>query len=122
MQLARVRRHGNAVGVVAAVGGKVWLLDLAGRSDVHTLADILHSPDPEGLVRELLRTAAERAWDSITLLPPVDSQEIWAAGVTYKRSEEARKRESVGAAVFYDKVYTAERPELFLKAPAWRAV
>jgi 2-dehydro-3-deoxy-D-arabinonate dehydratase len=40
--------------------------------------------------------------------------------VTYKRSEEARKRESVGAARFYDLVYTAARPELFFKAPAHR--
>ena len=56
------------------------------------------------------------------LLAPIDEQEVWAAGVTYKRSEEARKRESVGAARFYDLVYTAPRPELFFKAPASRVV
>ncbi len=55
-------------------------------------------------------------------LPPVDSSEIWAAGVTYERSRDARREESDGGGDFYDKVYTAERPELFLKAPAWRAV
>ena len=53
---------------------------------------------------------------------PIDRQEIWAAGVTYKRSKQARESESVGAATFYDKVYTAERPELFLKATADRVV
>lgn len=56
------------------------------------------------------------------LLPPIDTSEIWAAGVTYERSRDARREESEGGGDFYDKVYTAERPELFLKAPAWRAV
>jgi 2-dehydro-3-deoxy-D-arabinonate dehydratase len=41
---------------------------------------------------------------------------VWAAGVTYKRSQKARERESAGAARFYDLVYTAARPELFFKA------
>jgi 2-dehydro-3-deoxy-D-arabinonate dehydratase len=59
---------------------------------------------------------------NLTLLPPIDRQEVWAAGVTYKRSQEARERESVGAAKFYDLVYSAERPELFFKATAERVV
>jgi len=58
----------------------------------------------------------------VTLLAPVDQHEVWAAGVTYKRSREARERESVGAARFYDLVYTAARPELFLKATPHRVV
>lgn len=56
------------------------------------------------------------------LLPPVDLQEIWAAGVTYERSKVARMEESEGGGDFYDRVYAAERPELFLKANGWRAV
>jgi len=50
--------------------------------------------------------------------PPLGHQEIWAAGVTYFRSKEARMEESkeTGGGSFYDKVYTAERPELFFKA------
>lgn len=55
----------------------------------------------------------------IEVLRPVDHQEVWASGVTYERSVQARKEETVVADV-YDLVYTAERPELFLKAPAWR--
>lgn len=53
-----------------------------------------------------------------TPLAPIDQQEIWAAGVTYRRSKEARMEESKesGGANFYDKVYDAERPELFFKA------
>jgi 2-dehydro-3-deoxy-D-arabinonate dehydratase len=50
------------------------------------------------------------------LLPPVTEQEIWAAGVTYLRSREARMEESAGGGSFYDKVYYADRPELFFKA------
>lgn len=55
---------------------------------------------------------------SKALLPPIGSQEVWAAGVTYFRSKEARMDESreTGGASFYDKVYEAERPELFFKS------
>ncbi len=55
------------------------------------------------------------------VVAPVESQEIWAAGVTYLRSREARVEEAVEPSP-YDRVYEAERPELFLKAPGWRAV
>lgn len=64
-----------------------------------------------------------------TLLPPIQQQEIWASGVTYLRSRDARMEESKtaggepgGASAFYDKVYEAERPELFFKATASRTV
>jgi 2-dehydro-3-deoxy-D-arabinonate dehydratase len=58
------------------------------------------------------------------ILAPVGTQEIWAAGVTYERSREGRREESKesGAAAFYSKIYEAERPELFFKAPGWRAI
>jgi 2-dehydro-3-deoxy-D-arabinonate dehydratase len=58
------------------------------------------------------------------LLPPIDKQEIWASGVTYLRSREARMDESkhTGGESFYDKVYLAERPELFFKATSQRTV
>jgi 2-dehydro-3-deoxy-D-arabinonate dehydratase len=54
-------------------------------------------------------------------LAPVESQEIWAAGVTYRRSRDARIEESVEPSP-YDRVYESERPELFHKSPGWRAV
>jgi len=50
------------------------------------------------------------------LLAPIDHQEVWAAGVTYQRSKVARMEESLGGGSFYDRVYDAPRPELFLKA------
>ncbi len=56
------------------------------------------------------------------LLPPIGTQEVWAAGVTYLRSRDARMDESkdAGAADCYSKVYDAERPELFFKAAPQR--
>ena len=56
------------------------------------------------------------------VLAPIGSQEVWASGVTYWRSREARMEESkaAGGGDFYDRVYAAERPELFFKAPHYR--
>ena len=58
------------------------------------------------------------------LLSPISHQEIWASGVTYMRSREARMEESkdAGGGDFYARVYEADRPELFFKAAAYRAV
>src|SRR6516162_2993276 len=92
------------------------------------LAEYLHVPSPLQAIQQGIDVNqrpvsldGESADDphllsDVRLLAPVDQQEIWAAGVTYKRSQEARERESVGAARFYDLVYTAPRPELFFKA------
>src|SRR5215468_8848643 len=57
-------------------------------------------------------------------LAPIGNQEVWAAGVTYIRSRQARMEESkdAGGGDFYARVYEAERPELFFKAPAYRVV
>jgi 2-dehydro-3-deoxy-D-arabinonate dehydratase len=74
-----------------------------------------------GAGRSQLRLAVEsalrgpRLTDAAELLAPVDAQEVWASGVTYRRSASAREQESVVADV-YTLVYEAERPELFLKA------
>ena len=57
----------------------------------------------------------------VTLLAPVESQEVWACGVTYLRSRAARMEESVTADV-YARAYEAERPEIFFKSAGWRVV
>jgi 2-dehydro-3-deoxy-D-arabinonate dehydratase len=77
--------------------------------------------------REPLRWLSERlsvdAQEPIPAsLPPLESQEVWAAGVTYLRSREARMEESTREADVYDRVYDAARPELFFKASAHRVV
>jgi 2-dehydro-3-deoxy-D-arabinonate dehydratase len=60
--------------------------------------------------------------DLTGLQPPIGTQEVWAAGVTYFRSRTARMEESksAGGGDFYDRVYEAERPELFFKATPHR--
>jgi len=74
-----------------------------------------------------LKTALAKVGDAVPVgglrfLPPIDGRgEVWCAGVTYERSMSARMEESAEQSV-YDKVYTADRPELFQKAPAWRVV
>ncbi|HEX3820609.1 MAG TPA: fumarylacetoacetate hydrolase family protein [Candidatus Sulfotelmatobacter sp.] len=62
--------------------------------------------------------------DGMQELAPIGSQEVWAAGVTYYRSRDARMHESkeAGGGSFYDHVYAAERPELFFKATPHRVV
>ncbi|MCM3632482.1 MULTISPECIES: fumarylacetoacetate hydrolase family protein [Paenibacillus] len=64
--------------------------------------------------------------DELQLLTPVDAPEVWAAGVTYQRSREARNYEAtegkLDSLTFYDKVYDADRPELFMKSTAQRTV
>lgn len=60
----------------------------------------------------------------VDLLPPIGNQEVWAAGVTYLRSRAARMAEAnaAGGGSFYDRIYDAERPELFFKATPHRVV
>ena len=90
---------------------------------VETLGELLARPldDLRSLVSSS-RTAGRRDVGEVRLLPPVDGlTEVWASGVTYERSMDARVEESVSQDV-YTRVYAADRPELFFKAPAWRVV
>ncbi|MGG1365043.1 fumarylacetoacetate hydrolase family protein [Priestia megaterium] len=64
--------------------------------------------------------------EDLSLLVPIIAQEVWASGVTYERSRDARNYEAtdgkLDATTFYDKVYDAERPEIFFKSTAARTV
>ncbi|WP_100408321.1 fumarylacetoacetate hydrolase family protein [Bacillus solitudinis] len=64
--------------------------------------------------------------EDLNVLVPIEAPEVWASGVTYKKSKEARNYEATGgkldAATFYDKVYEAKRPEIFLKSTSSRTV
>src|SRR5262245_13138589 len=122
MQFGKIRRAGEDV-AVAVEHGQVFTLDCGRDPAVTCLADLLHGPEPMNTARTIIDTAvAPEPLGNQTFLAPVDRQEIWAAGVTYKRSKVAREEESRAAAQFYDKVYTAERPELFLKATPQRVI
>src|SRR5438445_273485 len=108
MQLCKVQLETGEVRVGQYADGHVRLLDLTGVVGVRTLSDVLHAADPRGLARDLIDDQTRTLpLDEVTLLPPLDRQEVWAAGVTYMRSQQARERESQGAASFYDKVYSA---------------
>lgn len=87
---------------------------------VGTLAELLRLPLTE--IRERCATASDaEPVGTGALLPPVDGRmEVWAAGVTYHRSREARVAESERSADVYERVYDAQRPELFFKSAAWR--
>jgi len=70
------------------------------------------------------RTLPNKSLADFRLQPPIGTQEVWAAGVTYFRSRNARMEEakSAGGGDFYDRVYNAERPELFFKSTPHRVV
>ncbi len=115
-----LRVHGAADGLVARDGeGPNHLLRALSWDAVFRAAD------PAALIRDGLRSGEplEDPGDPITL-PPLESQEVWAAGVTWERSRTARMEESAqaGGSNFYDLVYEADRPELFLKATPHRVV
>ena len=105
-------RQDVRVGLVE--GGSVRDLTSAG---VHRIDDLLERADlAEQLARVRQAAGAEWPVDQVRLLTPVESQEIWAAGVTYLRSKQARMEESDFSARAYDHVYEAARPEIFFKA------
>ncbi|HXK19355.1 MAG TPA: fumarylacetoacetate hydrolase family protein, partial [Polyangiaceae bacterium] len=116
-----MRLFRTPAGVVAEDGDRT--LTLSSSWD-----DFFRAADP----RELARSEFERAVaagqggsaDLSQLLAPIGSQEVWAAGVTYYRSRDARMEESQSAAGgdFYARVYEAERPELFFKSTPHRVV
>jgi 2-dehydro-3-deoxy-D-arabinonate dehydratase len=99
-------------------GDAIVPLDLAAVG-AQCLADLLDHDDPR-TVAARLPSGHALPLATIALLPPIDHQEVWAAGVTYKRSQTARMEESEAAASCYDRVYSADRPELFFKATPHR--
>src|SRR5262245_59084933 len=120
MQLAKI--------IIGAQGESLGLVEnntiqpLKASAKLHSLTDVLESRDPAKALESLEPVGAKLPLASVTLLPPIDQHEVWAAGVTYRRSKVARMEESESAATFYDKVYEATRPELFFKATPHRVV
>jgi 2-dehydro-3-deoxy-D-arabinonate dehydratase len=121
MQLCKAQLGSGEIRVGAVHEGHVRFLDLEDYVGMGTLTDVLHADHPASVVHDLIDDRSLNVpLRDVTLLAPIDQQEVWAAGVTYKRSREARERESAGAARFYDLVYAAARPELFFKATPGR--
>ncbi len=113
-----------------------WVYDLGAVSPVHfgSMAQMLRNENMnDSLTRAMGEAKSREALPLIEmditpdpskphLLAPLGTQEVWAAGVTYQRSREARMEESADGGSFYDKVYRAPRPELFFKATPNRVV
>jgi len=101
-------------GLVIESGGRHARADL-------TLDALFTADDPHAMAAAALATA-EPVPVPASMRAPIGSQEVWAAGVTYLRSKTARMEESkdAGGGSFYDKVYAADRPELFFKATPHR--
>jgi 2-dehydro-3-deoxy-D-arabinonate dehydratase len=91
--------------------------------DVGSLASLWSLP-LDALREKLGRAGPEtQALTDVEVLAPIDGRtEVWAAGVTYVTSRQARVEESERAASVYELVYDADRPELFFKSAAWRVV
>ena len=104
---------GIRVGLITT-GESVHDLTAAGVTAMTPLLEHLRLDDE--LVRLSQAGLPEYPLDRIRLRTPVESQEVWAAGVTYLRSKQARMAESEFSASAYDRVYDAERPEIFFKA------
>jgi 2-dehydro-3-deoxy-D-arabinonate dehydratase len=108
--------QGAAARLGLIVGERV--IGVAGAGGPTRLADALTMPVSD--LKERLEGVARNGGegiplDAVTLVAPLDGQEVWAAGVTYLKSRDARMEESQEKSV-YDRVYEADRPELFLKA------
>jgi 2-dehydro-3-deoxy-D-arabinonate dehydratase len=105
--------NGSQLGLI--VGDRV--VDVAAAGGSKSLADGLQGPASAFL--DALRSVANGGGgiplDQVAILAPIDAQEVWAAGVTYLRSRNARMEESTQKDV-YDQVYDADRPEIFFKA------
>lgn len=100
----------------AIAGDRV--VDLAGAGGPASLREALRLPVAELMAAVSGAVAPARdgmPLEAVSLRAPIDAQEVWAAGVTYLRSRDARMEESTQRDV-YDRVYDADRPELFLKA------
>ncbi|WP_232662897.1 fumarylacetoacetate hydrolase family protein [Pseudonocardia sp. TRM90224] len=115
MEIVRYVGDGGQVAVGLREGGTVAPLPFG------SVAELLRLP-LAGLRDQLVPSGPTVDVADVRLLPPLDGRtEVWAAGVTYERSRSGRVEESAEASV-YEKVYDAERPELFLKAVPWRVV
>ncbi len=101
-------------------GGDRWAADHQFLAKGVTLGQLLKIS--AGELEAAIRTFQTDEMVSGAPMAPIDAQhEVWACGVTYLRSRNARMAESTEASI-YDRVYSAVRPELFFKAPGWRVI
>jgi 2-dehydro-3-deoxy-D-arabinonate dehydratase len=115
MKLCRFISTGGNV-KVGLMGAEPAVLDLS-LEGISSCTQLLELTDPMEEARLLARKSLPRVpLQEISFCAPIDRQEVWAAGVTYERSKTARMQESNFSATAYDRVYEADRPELFFKS------
>lgn len=119
MQLAKLLSRDGKPCVGRVAGDQIQILDIA-TAGFANLASLLAADDVAKVAAGIPTSGEVVAIGSTKLLPPIDAQEVWAAGVTYKRSQTARMEESETAASCYDRVYASPRPEIFFKATPHR--
>jgi 2-dehydro-3-deoxy-D-arabinonate dehydratase len=116
MKLCRFTVEERAAVRIGLVRDERTVRDLTA-AGVRRLDDLLECADLADALERLAReTLPEHSLDEVRVLTPVESQEVWAAGVTYVRSKHARMDESGFSARAYDHVYEAPRPEIFFKS------
>jgi 2-dehydro-3-deoxy-D-arabinonate dehydratase len=104
---------------------KIYVLPQQGFMELVYLAEEQETT-PLVLIEDVIAASypLDASLGELSLLTPIVAPEVWAAGVTYEKSKEARNYEATGgkldATTFYDKVYDAERPEIFFKSTAAR--
>ncbi|MGG3914981.1 fumarylacetoacetate hydrolase family protein [Bacillus sp. es.034] len=85
-----------------------------------------HDKTPFDIIKQSKGNVKKQALEGLQITTPIDAPEVWASGVTYKKSREARNYEATQGKLdretFYDKVYDAVRPEIFFKSTAARTV
>ncbi len=119
MQLVKFQSDVLGIAVGELQGGEVVPL-WAASGPLKMLEVVLESETPRQDAERRRKPDAKVPLSQVRLLAPIDLQEVWAAGVTYRRSQTARMEESAAAASCYDRVYQSPRPELFLKATPHR--
>jgi len=120
MNICRFKNPQNEIRLGMAADDALLDLTPAGLT---SLSALLESDDPVAQLQAAQKRGLPRLkLSEVRLLAPVERQEVWAAGVTYLRSKTARMEESDFSATAYDRVYVAERPEIFFKSLAEKVV
>jgi 2-dehydro-3-deoxy-D-arabinonate dehydratase len=122
--LTSVKLHRSRQGILVESADRFYAVK-ASSSDASSWDELITREDLLDRLHQIIREANLVDGPALhDLLPPIGSQEVWAAGVTYYRSRDARMEESksAGGGDFYDRVYSAPRPELFFKSTSHRVV
>ncbi|MGE7661305.1 fumarylacetoacetate hydrolase family protein [Peribacillus sp. NPDC097197] len=122
-----INEHSKATLAAVTIGGEVYPLPQEGLIELIQQANE-QQVSPLSFIENFLSTSVpiQQSLEDLSLLVPIVAEEVWASGVTYERSRDARNYEAtdgkLDATTFYDKIYEAERPEIFFKSTAARTV